>query len=73
VVEAELVAEPVSPGPTPAFAVAMPARIAADARLTRQAAPPAVVAMLALLRGRENIRAAVLLQEVLGPPKCRQR
>lgn len=56
----------------PALTLATPD--AAPAVVSFQHAPsPAVTQMLGMLRNPASVRAAVLLQEVLGPPRCRRR
>ena len=48
-------------------------QIAADTRIAARQATPAAVQLMKLLSAPDTVRAAFLLKEVLGTPRCRQR
>ncbi len=60
VVVAEVKPPPLSPAP-------------AAAKVTSRAPSPAVARLLPLLHSRQTLRAAILLQEILGPPLAHRR
>lgn len=69
---------PSSPPAPPRFPDALPARSPAPAAAPVVAAPvveklpPAVTQLRSLLRSPQGLRNAMLLKEVLGPPRCRR-
>lgn len=66
---------PVSPeaaSASPPSELAMSAR-SAPPKISRQALPAAFQQLVPLLQSRQSLRAAFMLHEILGPPRCHRR
>jgi hypothetical protein len=51
----------------------LPASLTAIATVSMKAQSPALTQLMSLLRTPQTLRTAVLLHEILGPPRCRRR
>jgi hypothetical protein len=69
---AKLQVVPEAASASPPSELAMSAR-SAPPKISRQALPAAFQQLVPLLQSRQSLRAAFMLHEILGPPRCHRR